>query len=288
MLPNPTLRHVYASLAELNDSLTTGGATALTNTANNARKVEILDEVSRLIDAKCHRGSGFGPWVGTKEYDTDGGSVLLLGADLAELDDISIASSIAATPETPVVETDFYLAGLGTYEPPYRRVILHGQGTPTAFGCGRRLASVTGTWSFPYRTRTLTVTLAEDADTSETELDVSGLTGLSPAMTILIGDEQMFITAVTDSTTDSITVERGVNGTTAATHLSGAAIVRYVYAPNVHTLTLRLAERRWKARDAGADGLDGGNDVGTVSLREGEDTVIRRMLGAPVMLTGYV
>jgi hypothetical protein len=106
-------------------------------------------------------------------------------------------------------------------------------------------------------------------------------------MTIRIDDEQMYVTATTDATTDSITVERGVNGTTAASHDTLAPISRYVYDSSVHTLALRLAEKRWKARDAGADGNDGGADVGTLSLREGEDTIIRRMLG-PVTLVGNV
>lgn len=284
----PQLRHVYANVAEFNDALVSGGSAILTGTANNARKLEILDEVSRLIDARAHRGTGFGPWVGTLAFDGDGSDVLWMRADLDELDSISIASSATATPDTPVVDDDFYLAGLGSYEPPYRRIVLHGQGTPTRFGCGKRLTEIAGTWTYPYRTRTLTPTLAEDLDSSETEVDVSGLTGLSAGMTILVGDEQMYVTATTDSTTDSVTVERGVNGTTAEAHLTGASITRYLYHPSVHTLALRLAEKRWKARDAGGDGTDGGNDVGTVSLREGEDTIIRRMLGATVMLTGYV
>lgn len=284
----PQLRHVYASLADLNDQLTDSGASLLTNTGANVRKLEILDEVSRLIDAKAHRGTGFGPWVGTFAYDGDSCDTLWLRADLAALTSLSYRATTGATPTTPVVDTDFYLGGIGGYEPPYRRIIFHGQGTPTAFGSGIKVTRVTGTWTYPYRTRVLTVTTGEALDDSETEVDVSGLTGLSPGMTILVDDEQMYVTAVTDGVTDSITVERGVNGTTAASHLTAAAITRYVYAPSVTTLALRLAEKRWKARDAGADGLDGGNDIGTVSLREGEDTIIRRMLGAPIMLSGQV
>lgn len=63
----PQLRHVYASLAEFNDTLVSGGSAVLTSAANNARKLEILDEVSRLIDFKAHRGTGFGPWVGDRK-----------------------------------------------------------------------------------------------------------------------------------------------------------------------------------------------------------------------------
>jgi hypothetical protein len=67
-----------------------------------------------------------------------------------------------------------------------------------------------------------------------------------------------------------------------------APITRYVYDASVHTCALRLAEKRWKARDAGADGSDGGGDVGVLSPREGEDLIIRRMLGSTVMLVGNV
>lgn len=285
----PTLRHVYANVAELNDTLTAGGSTGLaTDTANNARKLEILDEVSRLIDAKAHRGSGFGPWVGTKYYDGDATSTLWLRADLDSLTSLSVAGSFGDTPETLTVNTDFLLAGLVGYDAPYRKVIIHGDGARTIFGTGPKTTTIVGTWSYPYRTRTLTPTLAEDLDTSETEVDVSGLTGLSPGMVIVIDSEQMYVYATTDSTTDSVSVERAVNGTTAAAHTSGAAITRYVYHPSVHTLALRLAQRRWKAREAGADGTDGGMDVGSISLREGEDTIIRRMLGPTLMLTGHV
>lgn len=284
----PQLRHTYASIAELNDALTSSGSTLLTSSANNARKLEILEEVSRLIDARAHRGTGFGPWVGALSFDGDGEDTLYMRADLDSLTSLSVASTVGATPTTPTVDTDFYLVGIGSYQKPYRVITFHGEGTTSLFGTGPKVTVVTGTWTYPYQTRTLTPTIAEALDASETEVDVSGLTGLSAGMTILIDSEQMYVTATTDGVTDSITVERGVNGTTAATHDSGAAITRYVYQPSVHTLALRLAEKRWKARDAGGDGLDGGNDVGTVSLREGEDTIIRRMLGATVMLTGYV
>ena len=283
----PDLRHVYGSVAELNDTLVRGGATVLTDPGNNARKLKMLDEVSRLIDQKAHRGTGFGPWVGTRQYDGDGRNVLFLRADLLDLDDISVRASQSSDAVEPVVETDFYLSGLGTYESPFRMVILHGQGTPTTFGQGYRTVEITGTWSYPFGTHLLAATL-DDAltDSSETAA-VTALTEFSAGQTLLIDDEQMHVTATTAGDPDTITIERGVNGTTAASHLDEAPIRRYRYNSSVHTLCLRLAEKRWKARDAGADGNDGGGDVGSISLREGEDTIIRRMLG-PVRLVGVV
>lgn len=289
MVPLPAIRHTYASVAEFNDYLTTSGSGLYTNTTNNAQKLEWLQEASRLADHKCHRGSGFGPYVQTRYYDADGGDTLYLRGDLSALaaSGLSITDSFGETPVTPTVATDFFLAGIGTYDEPYRRILLHGEGTPTTFGNGLKLTSVTGTWSYPYRTRLTAVLLDEAVDTDDTTFDVSSLTGLSPGMTILVDSEQMYVTATTDSTPDTITVERGVNGTTAASHLDEAPITRYVYNSNVHDFTMRIAEKRMKARDAGADGSDGGADVGTLSLREGEDTIVRRMLG-PLILVGYV
>lgn len=284
-MSNPSLRHVYANLAEANDTLTAGGGALLANdAANNARKLEILNEVSRLIDTKAHRGTGFGPWVGTRYYDGDSRTVLWLRADLADLDELTISDVES------VVDTDFHLAGLGEYDEPFRKIILHGQGSPTRFATGKRTIAITGTWSYPYVIRPLTTTTGEAIDEDETTFDVSGLDEISPGMTIRIGDEQMYVYAVTpetESTADQVSVERGVNGTTAESHGDTAEIMRYVYASSVHTLALRLFEKRWKARDAGADGIDGGNDVGFTSLKEGEDTIIRRMLG-PVRLVGQV
>lgn len=294
-MQDPTLRHVYGSLAELNDTLVTGGAAAMTNAGNNARKLQILDEVSRLIDFKAHRGSGFGPWVGTKVYDGHCRSELYLRADISALDEIRIRPSQWADVVTPVETSDFLLAGIGGYDPPFRKIVLYrGVGytatVPSHFGTALRGIEVDATWSFPYRTRVLDVTLGDDLDDSSSDVEVSGITDLSPAMTILVDDEQMYVTAVTpavDMDPATITVERGVNGTTAAEHDDAAPITRYVYHASVHTLALRLAEKRWKSRDAGADGSDGGGDVGSTFAREGEDTIIRRMLKG-IALVGQV
>jgi hypothetical protein len=97
----------------------------------------------------------------------------------------------------------------------------------------------------------------------------------------------LYVRVTTDSTTDSLTVVRGVNGTTAATHLTASAIARYVYDPRVRDVALRLFMRRWKARDAGADGTDGGVDIPGQQAREGEKLIIERGLSDLIMLGTY-
>lgn len=281
------LRHTYANLAEFKDYITKTGSTVLTDAQNDARRLSILEDVSRLVDFKAHRsiyGSGFGPRLGTNRYDGDGCNELFLRDDLFAVTSVTIRPTTgSSTTYSPVIDTDYYGAGFGgSYALPYRRLILHGQGTPTVFGRGYRVTDVVGTWSYPYLTRVIAVTTSEALDDAETGVDVSAATDLAAGTTILVDSEQMYVTAVSGTT---LTVERGVNGTTAASHLTAAAITRYVYDPAVHNLTLRLGLRRWKARDAGADGTDGGGDVPMTSAREGEDTIIRRGLGR-LMLVG--
>lgn len=278
--------HCYASVAEANDYMLSNGASVFSteNAAIVARKLAALESISRLIDEKMERsafGSGFGPRIGTNKYDGSGGCELRLRDDLLSVTSITIRPSTAsATTSTPTVDTDYYLLdGNDGYGPaPYRKILLHGQGTITRFGSGRRVTDVAGTWGNSNVTIPLTPTVGEAVDTSETDIDVSALTGLSPGITLLLDTEHCYVRVTTDAATDYVTVVRGANGSTAAAHNSGIAMARYTYPAAVTDLCLRLYLRRWKARDAGADGSDGGGAMPLTSPQEGEDTIIRRTL----------
>jgi hypothetical protein len=277
--------HTYATLDDAKQYLTDEGIAWADGSTNDALALGILESVSRRVDEWCRRsrfGSGFGPRIGTNRYDASGGTTLDFTDDLLTTTSVvSRAVTASSTTTAPAADTDFYLVNQqGTYEPgPYRRAILHGQGTVTAFGSGRRVVEWAGTWGHQDVTRTLTPTTAEELDATETVVDVSALGELSPGMTILIGSEQMYVRAVTDATPDTITVDRGVNGTEAATHTTAAPILRYVYDPAVVEVTLRVWAKRWRSRDAGGDGSDGGGQVGVTVPRESEDTILRRGVG---------
>lgn len=279
------MAHTYATLNDAKRFAADEGVAWAAGSTNDELALSILESVSRRVDAWCRRsdfGSGFGPRVGTNRYDADGGTALDLRDDLLSTTSVTnYASTASSSSTTPAADTDYYLVNReGRYEPsPYRRAILHGEGSVTEWGDGLRVVEWAGTWGHQNVTRSLSSTTAEALDDSETTVDVSALGDLSPGMTILIGSEQMYVRAVTDDTQDTITVDRAVNGTTAATHLTAAAISRYVYDPAVVDVTLRIWLRRWRARDAGADGVDGGGGVGVVAPRESEDTILRRGVG---------
>lgn len=264
--------HTYASIAEFKDFMQQNGSTVRVSASDDAVMLTLLESVSRRIDEWCGRGSGFGPITATRYFDTCYESWLFLEADLAASATVTLGGSALT------VDDDYdLLRGDGTYgAAPYRRIR---RPLYMNFGYGRKNLEIAGSWGYPVTSRTLVPTTAEALDASETEIDVSALTGISVGMTLMLGSEDVYVTATTDSTTDSITVDRGVNGTTADTHLTGLAIRRYVYDAAVVDACKRVALRRWRARDAGADGFDGGGQVGVIQPREGEDLILARTVG---------
>ncbi len=284
--------HTYATVDEANDYITSGGSTKFTGEAApiKALKLSILESVSRRIDYVCHRssfGSGFGPRIGTNKYDGDGGSDILLRDDLLTVTTLGAATQFGGTPTTLVVDIDYLLLNADGYTgPPWRKVRRQTAGAPLTFGFGPRLVSVLGVWGYQDVTVPSTTTMASGfaASTTGTTFTTSATPTIQPGHTLLVGTEQMYVRSVVTTTA---TVVRGVNGTTAAVHPDGSALAVYQYPGGVHDVALRLFMRRWKSRDAGADGTSGGLDVPGQQTLEGEDTIIRRGLSELLMLGTY-
>ena len=74
---------------------------------------------------------------------------------------------------------------------------------------------------FPVTAAT-TTTLTTAINSSVQSIDLSVLTGVAQNGFIVVGNELMIITGVTDA--DTITVNRAQEGTSAATHANGAAV----------------------------------------------------------------
>ena len=75
--------------------------------------------------------------------------------------------------------------------------------------------------------------------------------GLAPGHTIRIGDEQLYVVnAVTDTAakTITLTVRRGINGTTASAHAVAAPIAVYRYPKGVAEASLLQAAVWWRER----------------------------------------
>lgn len=99
-----------------------------------------------------------------------------------------------------------------------------------------------GTSATPYVTDTTT---AKAISVGETAIDVTSATNLSAGHTILIETEQMYITSIT---TNTITVEKGVNGTADAAHDTAKQIYYYRYPRDIMQACIDLSVALYQNR----------------------------------------
>ena len=97
-------------------------------------------------------------------------------------------------------------------------------------------------------------------------MSVTSASNLGPAQTILIDSEQLYVTSISGNT---LTVERGVNGSTAATHSGGASLYRYDYPELVVQACLDLSKIVFRDRDLGTATSIGSGEA-TITTAEGE------------------
>ena len=109
---------------------------------------------------------------------------------------------------------------------------------------------ITGLWGYgdgqsatPYLADT---TISEDLTAGESDVDVAAVTNLDAGNTILIDSEQMYVYSYSTLT---LTVQTGVNGTTAATHSSGATVSIYQYPSDIRQACIDLSVLLWKIKD---------------------------------------
>lgn len=280
------MAHTYATLAEFKKYLRDQGDTLL-GANNDALYLSFVEDASRSVDDHCRRTdyafpmSGFGPRTGTNRYDgislyADSyqlaGTCLKLGDDLLSITSVTVRDSPTGATRTLTDETHFLKVPYD--RTPYRELVIHEDSSAT-WGLGHRGNDVAGKWGYQDVRDSLTATAAIILTTTETTVTVSAAAEFSAGQTLLIGSEQLYVRS---TATTVLTVDRGVNGTTAAAHGAAAAISLYRYPQQVYTTTLRLAHRRWRTRDSGVTGADGSGDVPMHPMLDSERSILVRGL----------
>ena len=120
--------------------------------------------------------------------------------------------------------------------------------TAKALNAGQQTLAIAGTWGYSNDTTGALTTTGAITSTTVVSWGVNDATDLEVATTILVDTEQMYITGISSNT---LTVERGVNGTTAATHSAGASVYTYIYPSDVVQACLDLGRIFFRDRDAG-------------------------------------
>ena len=240
------MTNAYSHLSTLKSS----GVLNISGPGYDDRLRELLEVVSRMVDRYCNRH--FYVLTTTHVYDSDGGSELHI-QDLLSITSLKTDDNKDRTFETTWAATDYLLYPTNA-EPtqlwgrPYTRVVVDVEaGSKSVFPAGRQTIQMIGKWGF----RDVTDDVATDVnDTAfaaiDTAFDVDDGTKLSVGDTILIGSEQLYVTGIN---TNNITVTRGVNGTTAASHADNSDISIYRYPAEVVGACLMQSARFWSRKD---------------------------------------
>lgn len=305
-MPLVPVYHTYADVAAFRAHLAGSGYTSAW-TDDEAVVRRLLEAASRTMDQHAG-GRCFGPRTETRSYDLgagalrddrllDPGSALsfpdywpsrLSGAGVVPLDDWLIsATTVTAYDGTARGSSQTLTEGIaGDYllEPyndtPKVRLKLQ-ENTAKSLAAGQQTLTIAGTWGYCNRTAAAGTLGAAISSTTATSVTMTAGHSVSAGMTLLVDSEQLAVTTVSGNT---LTMRRGVHGTTAATHSNGAAVSAYEYPTDVAVVCLEIARNRWRERDAGTvDVLGSGSSAGgalTITRPGAEERALLRRLDA--------
>ena len=286
------VRHTYATADDLRDYLAgTSYSSGWTSDANAIRR--ILEASSRRIDAYCDGGS-FGPQTQTRYYDIGTGSL----RESPQYQVMSVADDIRASMSTPgVIQLDGWLVSTTTvtadgatdratsetlteghandfflmpYNADPKTTLKLNEDTTKGLDSGQQTLSILGSWGYTADTGSVTTSDAVSSTTA-TSVSVTSAADLGPAQAILIDSEQLYITAISGNT---LTVERGVNGTTAATHSGGATVYKFAYPVLAVQACLDLSKIVFRDRDLGTVASIGSGEAAITSAESEIQSVL--------------
>lgn len=214
-------------------------------------------QASKVITTLA-RGRRFVPFIDTRYYDHPrepatiqwGGTqysyddirfsdTLRLDEDLLEVDTLTTENG-----NTTIQSSDqFLMSGDNYNRTPYNRIVLKLDGDQNTFlysGTTQQANAVTGTWGWHDDwgnawVDTLDTVEDNPLSSSATTLTVNDVDGadlygqtprISPGMILKVESEYLYVTA-TDTASNTATIIRGINGSTAASHAQNTAINSY-------------------------------------------------------------
>jgi len=242
----------------------------------DSRMLKLIGVVSRQVDNHC--GRFFYPKVDTKyftgervllqRYKTEdepgwanigwlplrGSERIRLPEDLIfvttlkqDTDEDSTYSDTWATTDYELLPYDAQPTGGIDYARPYTGIEVNKRSDSnyTVFKYSQKAYQLIGTWGYCSVTEDSGFNLGAAIITVTATSITLDAEDLEVGLTLLIDSEQMFVSAVSTTTA---TVVRGVNGTTAATHLDDADIYYYKYPAPVMEAVMMQAARLWVRR----------------------------------------
>jgi hypothetical protein len=260
------------------DALKARLALESSHTARDEVLDAILEGTSRLIERECG-GRWFYPQTRTFYLQAERGACLALPPHgLLAVTSLKTDEDGDRTYETAWTTDDYDLEPQAApYQPipePYREILVNPNGD-YLFPHYRRGVELAGSWGW-YDVRQSAGTLGGAiSSTSATSVTMTAGHSVDVGHTLRIDDEQLFVTAVSSNT---LTVTRAVNGTTAATHENGATVQSYAY-PLVSEACLQQAVLAFGSSGV-PGGMRGGGEIGQQIVAGGLHPLVKNMLGS--------
>lgn len=274
--------------------LTTLKSAAFLNTpgdGHDERLLEMLETASRWVDGYCDRH--FFVSEGKRRFDGTG-RVTLAVTDLVSAEEVRVRQG--ATGRWVGWSSGDWLAyplNAAPTDPngrPYTRIVATAGGR--RFPLSRGGVIIAGAWGYgDVREDTGLQVSGAGAAPEDTEFTVvapGGGPSAAPSAghTVRVGDEQMYVTAVSDDGqgATTLTVQRGVNGTTPSMHAVGSGVSVYRYPSPVTEACLQQAAVWWRERFSAPfrplEGEVGGDDNEVSPLVRGLLKPYRRRVAA--------
>jgi hypothetical protein len=265
----------YATLDDLRKS-SEGAQLSISSNAADPFLLQLIREVSAQIDASSNRT--FAPYVATQHYDAlvagawSMGNLYYAGGRAGDVfqsrtggfaqgrilridtDDLLEVTSLTNGDGTAIAASSYNLYPANVY-PKQELHLVHSSGVawlPDSNGNYEQVIALTGV--FGYHTHYTgnsawggagTVADAAGINASVTSYTASAASGIEAGMLLKIDSEFLYASAVSGTT---VTIERGVNGSTAAIHATGTAVSFWRPVFSVQRITRMGAASLWNLR----------------------------------------
>lgn len=227
-------------------------------TADNARHRAVLEAATRAVDNYTARR--FQPYTATLYYQALSSYRIDID-DLLSITTLKTDANNDGTYERTWDSDDYDLLPYNAQarREPYTAIEITdtGLGNET-FPTTKKSTEIAGVWGYWLETADTGTTVNGSHDSTTTTLAVADGDAIEVLDTLLIGSEAFYVTA---KATNNLTVERGANGTTAASLSGSESISVYRYPEPVVEATFLQANRIHMLK-AAPFGVIGGPDVG--------------------------
>ncbi len=284
----------YVSL----DTFKERGVLNIEGSTDDARFIQILEAVSREMDGFTRRH--FYSLTDTRFFSGNDRTRILLDWDIIAVNTLKEDDNGSGSYNVTWSSTDYELSpyeanptGETDRSRPYEaiEVNLRGNGSQDVFLKGQKRYEIQARFGYNEHTDDVGVNVSSSGafESSATTFLVGaeglGSTKIEVGMTLKIGSEQMYVTALVSGSSATATVTRAVNGTTVSSHAASADIQVYRYPQPIVEAVIEQATRLWTRRGQGYANIIGFTETGQVGPTvTGIDRDVRELIRPYVKL----